>query len=82
MLLNQAPDPINFILYANGIVLFHGPFRPFSDPATFNVVRDILDGYFPSELQDRYPDGVPFKVMKCVFFVQLVAFSSYYAVLL
>lgn len=25
-------------------------------------LRDILDGFFPSELQRLYPDGVPFKV--------------------
>ena len=25
-------------------------------------MQDIMDGYFPSELQDRYPDGVPIKV--------------------
>jgi hypothetical protein len=24
-------------------------------------LRDILDGYFPAELQERFPDGVPFK---------------------
>ena len=28
-------------------------------------LRDILDGFFPSELQRLYPDGVPFKVMGC-----------------
>lgn len=25
-------------------------------------LRDILDGFFPTELQRLYPDGVPFKV--------------------
>ena len=23
---------------------------------------DLTDGYFPSELQERFPDGVPFQV--------------------
>jgi len=59
----QAPDPVNLILYANGLVLFNGPFRPFSEPSTRSMVRDILDGYFPSELQDRYPEGIPLKVL-------------------
>ena len=62
----QAPDPINLILYANGLVLFSGPFRPFTDPSTRCIVRDILDGYFPSELQRRYPEGVPLKVLECL----------------
>lgn len=25
-------------------------------------MQDIMDGFFPSELQIRYPDGVPFEV--------------------
>ena len=25
-------------------------------------VRDVMDGYFPSELQKRYPDGIPIQV--------------------
>ena len=25
-------------------------------------VRDLQDGYFPSELQTRFPDGIPFKL--------------------
>ncbi|XP_064628531.1 UBX domain-containing protein 11-like [Lineus longissimus] len=58
----KMPDPVNFTLYANGILLFNGPFRPFSDPETQHCLRDIMDGYFPSELQARYPDGVPFLV--------------------
>ena len=24
--------------------------------------RDLMDGYFPSELQSRFPDGVPFQL--------------------
>ena len=26
-------------------------------------MQDIMDGYFPSELQTRYPGGVPFEVL-------------------
>lgn len=25
-------------------------------------MQDLMDGYFPSELQERFPDGVPFEV--------------------
>ena len=32
------------------------------DPRTQQFIRDITDGFFPSELQTRFPDGVPFKV--------------------
>lgn len=42
--------------------MFQGPFRPFSDPHTRQCIQDLLDGYYPSELQSRYPDGVPFQL--------------------
>lgn len=25
-------------------------------------IQDLTDGYFPSELQSRFPDGIPFEV--------------------
>uniref|UniRef100_A0A8B9WRD8 UBX domain-containing protein 11 n=1 Tax=Bos mutus grunniens TaxID=30521 RepID=A0A8B9WRD8_BOSMU len=59
---HQTLEPIPLRLYRNGIVMFNGPFRPFHDPSTQRCLRDILDGFFPSELQRLYPDGVPFKV--------------------
>ncbi|XP_032969148.1 UBX domain-containing protein 11 [Rhinolophus ferrumequinum] len=55
-------EPIPLKLYRNGIMMFDGFFRPFHDPSTQRCLRDILDGFFPSELQCLYPDGVPFKV--------------------
>uniref|UniRef100_A0A2K6GRC6 UBX domain-containing protein 11 n=1 Tax=Propithecus coquereli TaxID=379532 RepID=A0A2K6GRC6_PROCO len=58
----RALEPIPLKLYRNGIMMFDGPFRPFYDPSTQRCLRDILDGFFPSELQRLYPDGVPFKV--------------------
>nr|XP_025134474.1 UBX domain-containing protein 11 isoform X9 [Bubalus bubalis] len=59
---HRTLEPIPLRLYRNGIVMFDGPFRPFHDPSTQRCLRDILDGFFPSELQWLYPDGVPFKV--------------------
>uniref|UniRef100_A0A8C8ZQ90 UBX domain-containing protein 11 n=1 Tax=Prolemur simus TaxID=1328070 RepID=A0A8C8ZQ90_PROSS len=58
----RALEPIPLKLYRNGLMMFDGPFRPFCDPSTQRCLRDILDGFFPSELQRLYPDGVPFKV--------------------
>ncbi|CAF0951823.1 unnamed protein product [Didymodactylos carnosus] len=55
-------DPVDLTLYANGIFLFNGPFRSFNDLLTKQFIKDLTDGYFPSELQTRYPDGVPFRV--------------------
>ncbi|XP_066126119.1 UBX domain-containing protein 11 isoform X1 [Saccopteryx bilineata] len=58
----RALEPIPLTLYRNGIMMFDGPFQPFHDPATQRCLRDILDGFFPSELQRLYPNGGPFKV--------------------
>uniref|UniRef100_A0A7N5JVQ4 UBX domain-containing protein 11 n=1 Tax=Ailuropoda melanoleuca TaxID=9646 RepID=A0A7N5JVQ4_AILME len=55
-------EPIPLKLYRNGLMMFDGPFQPFREPSTQRCLRDILDGFFPSELQRLYPDGVPFKV--------------------
>ncbi|XP_069893670.1 UBX domain-containing protein 11 isoform X5 [Dipodomys merriami] len=55
-------EPIPLKLYRNGMMMFDGPFRPFHDPSTQRYLRDIMDGFFPSELRRLYPDGVPFKV--------------------
>ncbi|KAL5253431.1 hypothetical protein ACHWQZ_G013274 [Mnemiopsis leidyi] len=56
------PDPIPLTLYNNGIYMFQGPFRPLSDPSTRQLVQDLEDGYFPSELQARYPKGMVIKL--------------------
>lgn len=48
--------------YKNGMIVQDGPLRSYNDPTTLSFLRDILDGYFPSELQEAYPEGVPFKV--------------------
>ncbi|XP_070822625.1 UBX domain-containing protein 11 [Chaetodon trifascialis] len=54
--------PIQLSLYSNGIVMFDGPFRSYQEHSTQQCMQDLMDGYFPSELQDRFPDGVPFEV--------------------
>ncbi|CAN0348809.1 unnamed protein product [Lampetra planeri] len=58
----RPPQSVPLTLYRNGMLMFGGPFRPYTDPATQECLQDIVDGYFPSELQGRYPDGVPFQV--------------------
>ncbi|XP_070522359.1 uncharacterized protein [Cardiocondyla obscurior] len=49
-------------LYKNGMRVNEGPLRSYNNPSAISFVRDILDGYFPSELQQDYPDGVPFMI--------------------
>ncbi|XP_044142568.1 UBX domain-containing protein 11 isoform X1 [Bufo gargarizans] len=58
----RPPEPLPLTLYKNGIIMFQGPFRSYQEPLTQQCLRDIMDGYFPSELQTRFPDGVTFQV--------------------
>ncbi|CAL7934353.1 unnamed protein product [Xylocopa violacea] len=58
----KTPSCMSLKFYKNGMIVQDGPLRSYNDPATVSFLRDILDGYFPSELQHAYPEGVPFKV--------------------
>lgn len=58
----QTSESINLTLYSNGLLLYNGPFRSFDDSQTQKFCLDIMDGYFPSELQSRHPDGVAFNL--------------------
>ncbi|NXL37886.1 UBX11 protein, partial [Glaucidium brasilianum] len=54
----RQPEPLPLTLYQNGMVMGNGPFRPYEEPPAQQCLQDIVDGYFPSELQLHYPDGV------------------------
>ncbi|XP_068614740.1 UBX domain-containing protein 11 [Brachionichthys hirsutus] len=55
-------NPIGLSLYRNGIVMFDGPFRSYQEQSARQCMQDLMDGYFPAELQERFPDRVPFEV--------------------
>ena len=59
------PKCMNVKFYKNGLIVEGGRLRSYSDPLTKCFIRDILDGYFPSEFQNNYPNGVPLKVTTC-----------------
>ncbi|NWR57163.1 UBX11 protein, partial [Bucorvus abyssinicus] len=58
----RQPAPLPLTLYQNGIVAFDRPFRPYKDPSAQQCLQDIMDGYFPSELQRHYPHSLPLQV--------------------
>jgi len=57
----QNAGNLRLTLYSNGIMLGDGPFRTISQAKHF--LDDVRDGYFPSELQSRYPDGLIFDLV-------------------
>jgi hypothetical protein len=55
---SEAVEHIPVAFYRNGLMIKRGPFREHSAPSCVAFVRDIMDGYFPSEFRREYPDGV------------------------
>ncbi|KAJ3297378.1 UBX domain-containing protein 11 [Borealophlyctis nickersoniae] len=62
----QTPTPLPLTIYQNGFILKHPAspsrtiFRPYSGPSAKLFMRDLMDGFYPYELKDTFPDGVPF----------------------
>lgn len=50
-------------VYKDGFMLQNGPFRRYSSEPALTFVRDVLDGFFPSEFRQTYPEGVQFDVV-------------------
>jgi hypothetical protein len=53
---------VSYIFYSDGIWARGGPLRPYSVRESKVLVRDLMDGYFPWELKDDYPEGVPLRI--------------------
>jgi hypothetical protein len=58
----RVPDPLPLTLFRDGFMLRRGPFRTYADASSQAFFRDVLDGFFPSELRDEFPEGVVFDV--------------------
>jgi hypothetical protein len=59
----ERTEKIRIIFYQNGIMIQNGPFRPNHSSSFQSFVQDIVDGYFPSEFKNQYPDGVLFDLL-------------------
>ena len=55
------PLPIGF--YGNGIAIKGFKFNPYTSKESLRILSDILDGYFPYILKNKYPNGVFIKVL-------------------
>ena len=54
----ESVNSLKLTYYRNGLLINRGPFRHCESDSFHTFVRDIMDGYFPSELQADNPDGV------------------------
>ena len=60
--LNHVPRQVCYSFWRNGVFARGGPLRPYSLSECRVLVGDLMDGYFPWELKDDFPDGVPLRV--------------------
>jgi len=58
---DAAQIPLTF--FSDGVKLGRCQFEAFNSSTAQQLIRDILDGYFPYALKDDYPDGVTLKVI-------------------
>lgn len=56
-------ESIDVSVYSDGIMIKRGPFRNSHSDSCRSFVRDIMDGFFPSEFRSEYPDGVMFRLI-------------------
>lgn len=57
---SELLENVRIVYYRNGLMIKRGPFRQCGSPGYKSFVKDIVDGYFPSEFQSEYPEGVVF----------------------
>ncbi|CAD2213141.1 hypothetical protein AGDE_11100 [Angomonas deanei] len=56
-------DVVKLAVYANGIVVNNGPFRPFGWPLCDAFLKDLEEGFYPYEFKEKYPSGFPIEVL-------------------
>ncbi|XP_046392223.1 uncharacterized protein LOC124160414 isoform X2 [Ischnura elegans] len=57
-------EHIPLTLYEDGLVISDGSLQPYSENKTKKIIEDLMDGYFPAELQHQYPEGVFFQAFE------------------
>lgn len=55
--------PITIKFLEEGFQLDEGEIRLYSLPINVEFIQDILDGFFPIEFKEKYPEGVQFTVI-------------------
>jgi hypothetical protein len=56
-------EMVYICVYSDGICVNSGPFRPYGWPLCDAILDDILEGYYPYEFRERYPEGFPVSIV-------------------
>ncbi|ORZ32430.1 hypothetical protein BCR44DRAFT_1440186 [Catenaria anguillulae PL171] len=59
----EAHGQVYLVVFKDGIRLDDCPPMMFGDPEAMQVLHDLEDGYFPEILKERFPDGVPIRLV-------------------
>lgn len=51
-------DSVPVTFYIDGILVKRGPFRANGSAGYNSFVKDVIEGYFPTDFREEYPDGV------------------------
>lgn len=62
-LATDAALPLPLTFFSDGVKLADRAFMPYESVPAQKVLKDVLDGYFPSALQEQHPGGVALKVI-------------------
>ena len=67
----KVHDEVPIFFFANGLMIKGDfvtgmPFYPYYSKQAQSMLSDILDGYFPYDLKEKYPEGVPLKPIDMV----------------
>ncbi|KAL0215223.1 hypothetical protein P9112_007407 [Eukaryota sp. TZLM1-RC] len=61
----KSPDAIQLMVFEDGLTLRGGLLRVFGSPGADDVLFDLLESYFPSELKTDFPNGVLIDLIDC-----------------
>lgn len=56
-------DVVRVVVYKNGICVNQGPFRPYGWALCDAFLDDLIEGFYPYEFKEKYPDGFPIEVV-------------------
>jgi UBX domain-containing protein 11 len=56
-------DMVYVAVYQDGISVNSGLFRPYGWPLCDAILGDLLEGFYPYEFRDKYPDGFPITIV-------------------
>eukprot|EP00826_Nyctotherus_ovalis_P032174 TRINITY_DN2596_c0_g4_i2.p1 TRINITY_DN2596_c0_g4~~TRINITY_DN2596_c0_g4_i2.p1 ORF type:complete len:386 (-),score=137.03 TRINITY_DN2596_c0_g4_i2:28-1185(-) len=56
-------DPLPIGFYANGVMIKGYDFHDYNSKEGRVLMKDLLEGYFPYEIKDKYSEGVPLKIV-------------------